>query len=109
MEQEIKGLDVTPVDKDKIKKIWKVTAILFLATVVEFIIAFTVGAGAFKTTVFILLTIFKAFYIIGEFMHLSHEKKGLVWMIVAPTVFLMWLIAAFWIQGEAIFQAIFGS
>ncbi|PIB36490.1 hypothetical protein BFP72_14325 [Reichenbachiella sp. 5M10] len=109
MEQETNSLEIIPADKEKIKKIWMVTGILFLATVVEFIIAFTVDAGMFKTTIFILLTVFKAFYIIGEFMHLSHEKKGLVWCIVGPVAFLLWLIGAFWIQGEAVYAAIFGG
>ncbi len=108
MEQETKGLEVIPADKAKIKKIWTVTGILFLATVVEFIIAFTVDAGMFKTSVFILLTIFKAFYIIGEFMHLPHESKGLIWSIIAPLIFVCWLILALLIQGDAIFQALSG-
>ncbi|MGL1885667.1 MAG: cytochrome C oxidase subunit IV family protein [Reichenbachiella sp.] len=109
MEQEIKGLDIVPVDSAKIKKIWTVTGILFLATVIEFIIAFTVGAGTFKTSIFILLTIFKAYYIIGEFMHLSHESKGLMWAIIAPLTFVVWMIIAFLIQGEAIYQTIYGG
>ncbi|UXP32878.1 cytochrome C oxidase subunit IV family protein [Reichenbachiella agarivorans] len=109
MEHEIKGLDVIPADKAKIKKIWMVTGILFLTTVVEFIIAFTMDAGVLKTSIFIVLTIFKAFYIIGEFMHLSHEQKGLIWAIIAPLIFVAWLILALLIQGEAIFQAVFGA
>lgn len=106
MEQEKKEMEVVPADKAKILKIWKVTGILFLATVIEFIIAFTVDAGAFKTSIFIILTIFKAFYIVGEFMHLSHETKSLIYTIMLPCVFVLWLILALLIQGAAIFEAL---
>ncbi len=106
MEQEKKELEVIPADKSKILKIWKVTGILFLATVIEFIFAFTLEAGSLKTSIFILLTVVKAFYIVGEFMHLSHESKSLIYSIVIPCVFVVWLIVALLIQGVAIFEAL---
>jgi len=109
MEQENKALEVAPADKAKIKKIWTVTGILFLATVVEFIIAFTIDAGFWKTSIFIILTIFKAFYIVGEFMHLGHEKKSLVYSIILPLILITWLIGALLVQGTAIFDAVFGQ
>lgn len=108
MEQQTNSLEVTPVDKKKVKGILKVTLILFLLTAVEFLIAFTIAGGTLKTTIFILMTIVKAFYIMGEFMHLSHESKGLKWSIIAPLIFIAWMILAFLIQGDAIFTAIFG-
>lgn len=109
MEQETKGLEVIPADKAKIKKIWTVTLYLAIATIIEFIIAFTIDAGFLKTSIFIILTIFKAFYIVGEFMHLSHEKKGLIWSIVAPLIFIVWMLVAFMIQGDAIYSMVFGG
>lgn len=108
MEQQTNNLEVIPVDKKKIKGILKVTLILFLLTAVEFLIAFTIDAGFWKTTIFILMTIVKAFYIMGEFMHLSHESKGLKWSIIAPLIFVAWMIVAFLIQGDAIYTALFG-
>ena len=109
MEQEKSTLEVIPVDKSKIAKIWKVTAILAVATIIEFIIAFTVSTGTMKTGVFIVLTIVKAFYIVAEFMHLGHEKRSLVNSIVYPLVFIVWLLGALLIQGEAIFTALSGQ
>ena len=106
MEHQEDNIEVVPADKAKILKIWKVTGILFLATVVEFIIAFTMDAGMFKTSIFIVLTIFKAFYIVGEFMHLSHETKGLIYSILLPCIFVIWLIVALLLQGAAIFEAL---
>lgn len=108
MEQENQNLEVIPADKAKIRKIWKVTLILFLATVVEFIIAFTVDAGFIKTSVFVILTIFKAFYIVSEFMHLGHEVKSLIYTVLLPCIFVVWLILALLIQGTAIFDALMG-
>jgi len=106
MEEKKNEMEVIPADKAKILKIWKVTGILFLATVIEFIIAFTMDAGMFKTSIFIVLTIFKAFYIVGEFMHLGHETKGLIYTILLPCIFVVWLILALLIQGSAIFTAL---
>jgi cytochrome c oxidase subunit IV len=109
MEQETKSLEVTPIDKNKIKHIWTITLYLFLITALEFLIAFTLDAGTLKTIIFVVMTIVKAYYIISEFMHLGHEEKGLKWSIVAPLVFVVWLIAALLIQGEAIYTAIMGG
>ena len=108
MEQEVNGLEVTPPNKEKIKRIWIVTAILAGWTTVEFIVAFNMDAGFLKTSIFVVLTIIKAFYIVGEFMHLKHEVKSLIWTILLPCLFVVWLIGALLIQGSAIFTALFG-
>lgn len=91
---------VQPVDKAKIRHFLKVALILLVVTVIEFIIAFTVGAGFTKTFIFIALTIVKAFYIVGEFMHLAHERKVLIWSILLPMLFILWLIIALLYQGN---------
>ena len=80
--------------KPQTKVIWKTFWILLGLTALEFLIAFTVGAGAFKKWTFIIMTLVKAFYIVGEFMHLKHEVKSLIWSIVLPFIFLVWLILA---------------
>lgn len=107
MEQETNGMEIIPIDKAKIKHIWKITLYLFLITAGEFAIAFTIPASGIKTTIFILMTIVKAYYIMSEFMHLGHESKGLKWSIIAPLIFVVWLIGALLIQGEAIYTALF--
>lgn len=110
MEQENHGgLEVVPPNKEKIKRIWTVTAILAGWTAVEFIVAFNLDSGFLKTSIFVVLTIVKAFYIVGEFMHLKHEVKSLIWSILLPCVFVLWLIGALLIQGTAIFDALFSS
>jgi cytochrome c oxidase subunit 4 len=51
---------------------------------------------------FILMTIVKAAYIVGEFMHLRHEAKVLMWSILVPMVFVVWMLVAFVYEGMAI-------
>ena len=108
MEQENKGLEILPPNKERIKRIWIVTAILGAATGLEFLIAFTLDSGGLKTSIFVVITLFKAFYIVGEFMHLTHEVKSLIWTILFPLIFVIWLIVALLIQGDAIYGAILG-
>ncbi len=97
---------VLPPDKAKIKKLWTVALILLLITILEFIIAFTVPHEyeTSRVTIFILMTIVKAAYIVGEFMHLRHEAKVLIWSILIPMVFVIWMLVAFVYEGMAIFN-----
>lgn len=96
-----------PADKAKIWGIWKVMLILLAITSVEFVIAFTMESGPIKTFIFIALTIVKAFYIVGEFMHLSHERKSLIWSILLPTMFIVFFIFIMMYQGSKIFEALY--
>lgn len=100
--EETAPVNVLPPDKEKIQKLWRVAGILLMVTVVEFIIAFTVPAGILKTTTFVLLTIVKAAYIVGEFMHLRYEVKVLFWSILIPMIFVVWMLVAFIYEGQAI-------
>jgi cytochrome c oxidase subunit IV len=93
---------VVPPDKAKIFHLWKVAGILLAVTILEFIVAFTIGHGAFKTAIFIVMTIVKAAYIVGEFMHLKHEVKILMWSILIPMIFVVWMLVAFVYEGMAI-------
>lgn len=102
--EEISTVHVQPVDKEKVKKIWITAAILGAITAVEFIIAFAMGPSTTKVAIFIGLTIVKAFYIVGEFMHLKHEKKVLIWSILIPLIFVVWMLIAFLYEGGAVFD-----
>ncbi len=107
MQENTPELHVIPEDKEKTKKILKVAVILGVLTAIEFVIAFTVGAGIVKTTVFILMTLIKAYYIVSEFMHLGHEKKSLIWSILLPTMFIVFFIFIMIYQGAAIFELLY--
>ena len=95
-------VQILPPDKAKIKKIWMTTLYLGLATGVEFIAAFTMQSGTPKTILFVLLTFFKTFYIVGEFMHLKYEVKILIWSIVLPVTFICWFIGSMLTEGHSV-------
>ena len=102
MTSEENKVVVQPVDKSKIRQIVKVAVILGIITTFEFAIAFTLTSGSVKTSIFVVMTLIKAFYIIWEFMHLGDEVKGLKWMVVAPVLFVVWLLVALLMEGSAI-------
>ncbi len=102
--EETNNIQVIPEDKEKTKKIWKVAAILAVVTIIEFIFAFTLERGILLVSIFLGLTIVKAFYIVAEFMHLKHEQKTLMWSIVGPIILIVWLIIALMLEGNAIFN-----
>ena len=95
--------------------IWKTFWVLVVVTAFEFVIAFTVtspGMRTFRNSIFIVLTILKAFFIVGEFMHLKHEVKSLIWTILVPTALLVWLVIALITEGSFIGEVLshmFGS
>jgi cytochrome c oxidase subunit IV len=93
---------VLPPDKEKIKKLWTVAGILGAITALEFIVAFTMAHGAMKTSIFVVMTIVKAAYIVGEFMHLKYESKVLLWSILIPLGFVVWMLVAFVYEGMKI-------
>lgn len=93
---------VLPPDKEKIKKLWTVAGILGAVTAFEFVVAFTMGHGVLKTAIFVAMTIVKAAYIVGEFMHLKYEVKVLLWSILIPMIFVVWMLVAFVYEGMKI-------
>ena len=95
---------VLPPDTEKIKKLWRVAGILLAVTIVEFVIAFTMPHGPAKTFLFVILTIVKAGYIVGEFMHLRHEVKVLFWAVLIPMIFVVWMLVAFVYEGTKIIR-----
>ena len=83
------------------KRIWNVFYVLLAITTVEFIIALylvPIGIGGWKmhystaNPIYIVLTLLKAFYIVGYFMHLKFERPSLVFAIVVPVLFIIGLI-----------------
>ncbi|MDX1349810.1 MAG: cytochrome C oxidase subunit IV family protein [Putridiphycobacter sp.] len=92
------------------KKIWQVTAILSIITILE------VGVGiaypkqhAGETAWFfikwgyIILTVIKAAYIVMVFMHLGDERKSFKMMILVPyLLFILYLIFHLSYEGIAV-------
>lgn len=98
--------EVIPADKAKIWKIWRTAILLAVVTLIEYAFAFSMDRTPVLFTIFILLTLVKAYYIVAEFMHLAHEKTALVYSIILPCVLLLWAILAFLMEASAIKNAI---
>ncbi|MBP8725873.1 MAG: cytochrome C oxidase subunit IV family protein [Saprospiraceae bacterium] len=52
----------------------------------------------------ICLSLYKAYYIIFEFMHMRYELPGLVRSVLLPTILLIWVIIAFFYEGDTWFH-----
>ncbi|AFL86268.1 putative small integral membrane protein [Belliella baltica DSM 15883] len=104
LQENKSALEVIPRDNEKIKKIWKTAGILLAITLVEFVMAFTMDRGLLLYFLFIALTIWKAKYIMMEFMHLGEEAKPLFYSIIVPLIFLVWLVIALVKEGTDIFM-----
>jgi cytochrome c oxidase subunit IV len=99
--------------EDSIKHVYKGLVILAVITLIEVFFSL-VGKGDFlpalsnafpKFTllvtglIIIVLSIYKAYYIIGDFMHLKYEMRGLAMSVILPTLLLVWAIIAFLQEG----------
>lgn len=104
--EETNTVQVQPVDKAKVKKIWMTALYLAVITALEFLIAFTVPLemAATRVSIFVAMTIVKAFYIVGEFMHLKYEVKVLIWSILIPMIFVVWMLVAFVYEGASLYD-----
>lgn len=81
--------------------IWKTFWILLILTAIEFAIAFTMPNNRWRVGIFSTMTIVKAFFIVGEFMHLKHEVKVLIWAVLFPVITIAWLLVALLLEGGA--------
>ncbi|MDB5263318.1 MAG: rane protein [Adhaeribacter sp.] len=95
------------IPKPQTKGIWRVFIILCVLTAVEFAFAFLMEPGTLRNVIFIILTIFKAFFIVAEFMHLKHETKSLIWTILVPCALIIWLIIALITEGSFYGDSVF--
>jgi cytochrome c oxidase subunit IV len=90
--------------KAKVKKIWAVTGILTIVTIVEVVLGLyghSVGMPKWLiNTFFIILTLFKAGYIVKVFMHLGDEFKNMILTILIPLTLFIWFIIAFLMDGS---------
>lgn len=101
---ETSTVQYEPVDKKKTNKLWRIALILAVVTSIEFVFALMLPRGVLLYFTFVALTFVKAFYIVGEFMHLKGEVKTLIWSIVIPTIFIVWLIIALIAEGSSVLE-----
>ena len=88
----------------------KTIIILAVVTVVEVLIALT-GKGyiiegyhapkLIMNTLMIGMSLYKAYLIVFEFMHMKYEARGLMLSVLLPVCLLIWAIIAFLYEGNA--------
>jgi len=88
------------------KGIWKVFFILLALTGLEFLIALgfvhhwgLMEKGALLYTIYIVLTLVKAYYIVAYFMHLKFEKSGFILSCSIVFLFIVYFIVLMLIEG----------
>ncbi|MDG1100587.1 MAG: cytochrome C oxidase subunit IV family protein [Saprospiraceae bacterium] len=87
----------------------KLIIVLAVITILEVAIAL-VGKGyiieGFHAPIFVMailmigLSLYKAYKIVYEFMHLGHEVPGLLKSVLLPVLLLVWAIIAFFWEGS---------
>jgi cytochrome c oxidase subunit IV len=95
------------------KKVFKGLWLLAVVTLIEVIISLF-GKGhivegvdkmgfviATAAIIIIALSIYKAYFIIYEFMHMRYEVKGLAMSVLLPTLLLVWALIAFFQEGTS--------
>ncbi len=95
-------------------RIWLVFGILSVVTIVEVFLGIVKPDFLHMNNllrmnllnwIFIILTIFKAYYIIWAFMHMEGEKSSLRWTVVAPVIFLVaYLLFILLVEADYIFE-----
>ncbi|MGO3181372.1 MAG: cytochrome C oxidase subunit IV family protein [Aequorivita sp.] len=100
--------------KNNVSKIWGVFVVLSIITIVEVVLGimrpdFLVDhhflALKLLNWIFIILTIFKAYYITWDFMHMRDETPGLRRAAVWTGVFLIaYLVLLLLIEGDYIYE-----
>lgn len=88
----------------------KTIIILAVVTVIEVLVALT-GKGyiiegyhapkVIMNTLMIGMSMYKAYLIVFEFMHMKYEARGLMLSVLLPVCLLIWAIIAFLYEGNA--------
>ncbi len=94
------------------KGIWRVFFILLGLTALEFLLALgfvhhwgILEKGLFVNSIYIALTLLKAFYIIAYFMHLKFERSGFIVCCSAGLILIVYFIVLLLIEGDFLLGA----
>jgi cytochrome c oxidase subunit IV len=90
--------------------VWKGLGLLAFVTIVEVVLSLLKAQDwakdlwwlfTFLAILIIVLSIYKAYFIIFEFMHMGYEVKGLAMTVLLPVFLLLWGVVAFFYEGSA--------
>ena len=99
--------------EESIKKVYRGLILLGAVTLVEVFLSLLgkgyviPGAEEYSVIIYIVglgligLSLYKAYFIIYEFMHMRYEMKGLAMTVLLPTLLLVWAIIAFFQEGDS--------
>lgn len=95
-------------------RIWKVFILLSIVTIIEVALGIVRPEFLFNSNflsmnllnwIFIILTLYKAYYIVWAFMHMEGEKSSLRWAVVATVVFLViYLVFILLVEGDYVYE-----
>lgn len=96
------------------RRIWFVFALLSVVTTVEVFLGIIRPEFLFMNNflsmnllnwVFIILTLYKAYYIVWAFMHMEGETSSLKWSVVATVIFLvLYLLFILLVEADYIYE-----
>ena len=89
--------------KKQIGRLMKVTILLSIITIVEVglgLVGYKMGVPHWLTaTLFLVMTLFKAGYIVKVFMHLGDEVRNMIITVLIPLTLFIWFVIAFLADG----------
>jgi cytochrome c oxidase subunit IV len=94
------------------KRIWQVFTLLSIVTVIELAMGYAMtkqagwvdpksGLGLFFKGAIVILSLAKAYYIVGVFMHLGSELRNFRLTIVTTLALFIWFVGAFLWDGTS--------
>jgi cytochrome c oxidase subunit IV len=94
------------------KRIWQVFTLLSIITIIELFMGYAMtkqagwvdkhsALGTFFVGAICILSVAKAYYIVGVFMHLGSELRNFRLTIVTTLALFIWFIAAFLMDGNS--------
>ncbi len=98
--------------EDSIKSVYKGLLLLAVVTLIEVFLSLLgkgyviPGAEDWRVVIYAVglgiigLSIYKAYFIIFEFMHMRYEVKTLAMSVLLPVILLVWALVAFFQEGD---------
>ncbi|SEP68166.1 cytochrome C oxidase subunit IV family protein [Neolewinella agarilytica] len=95
--------------EDSKKAVWKGLGLLAAVTLAEVFLSLMKAAEwaediqwvfVLASLLIIILSVYKAYFIIYEFMHMGYEVKGLAMSVLLPMFLLVWALIAFFSEGS---------
>jgi cytochrome c oxidase subunit IV len=94
------------------KRIWQVFTLLSIVTLIELVMGYAMtkqagwvdkhsALGMFFVGAIVILSLAKAYYIVGVFMHLGSELRNFRLTIVTTLALFIWFVAAFLWDGNS--------